>query len=501
MTGAPAVAASLGAEVRRELPRLGGVALAAVTVAFLIVGGRRFVPLAVGLAATVVTLAGFGLARVPLSLGLLAFLPIMLGVGTDLPIQAAHPAATRTVVAAALAGAAGFVGLCLSPLPFVRHLGAALAVGVLFSAAGALLSASRRSSPRHERGEERRKPEPVRAGRLAVLIAAVASAGAGWALLPTVPVESRPDRLAQGLPALADARAAERVLGASGEVSVVVRAPDVLSPGLLAWFRRVEEHLVVRFGDRLRPVVSPSRLLSWLGPDPTTDQIDAALRLLPRYLTGASVRSDRREAVATFGLRLGDLDRQSALLRSVEQALPPPPAGADVELTGLPVVAIRGYRLLAGNRLPATLAGPVAAGAVLLALLRRRAHALAALGGAALAIGWGALALKLAGLSVSPLTAGLGSLTAAVGIEFTVFALERRAAGLARPWPGVVAAALTSAAGFAALSFSRLAVLREFGLVLAGSVLLALLAARLVVGPAGSPSATGTTARPAEVAA
>jgi len=64
-----------------------------------------------------------------------------------------------------------------------------------------------------------------------------------------------------------------------------------------------------------------------------------------------------------------------------------------------------------------------------------------------------------------------------------------------------VAAALTSAAGFAALSFSRLAVLREFGLVLAGSVLLALLAARLVVGPAGSPSATGTTARPAEVAA
>src|SRR5439155_25882817 len=40
VTGSPAVAASLGAEVRRELPRLGGVALAAVAVAFLYVGCR-----------------------------------------------------------------------------------------------------------------------------------------------------------------------------------------------------------------------------------------------------------------------------------------------------------------------------------------------------------------------------------------------------------------------------------------------------------------------------
>jgi hypothetical protein len=89
-------------------------------------------------------------------------------------------------------------------------------------------------------------------------------------------------------------------------------------------------------------------------------------------------------------------------------------------------------------------------------------------------------------------------------IEFTVFALERRAAGLDRPWPGVVAVALTSAAGFAVLGFSRLAVLREFGLVVAGSVLLALAAARLVVGSARSPAselAADGTVVPAEVPA
>ncbi|MDQ1505407.1 MAG: uncharacterized protein QOD57_3134, partial [Actinomycetota bacterium] len=192
VTGAPVVAVSLGAEVRREFPRLGLLALAAVAAAFLLShrppvptepappspappspappspaladperethrdGGRtargrrstmrrsagggvgRLGPLGVGLAAAVVTLAGFGLVGAPLSLGTLAFLPVMLGVGTDLPIQAAHPAPTRTVLVAALAGAAGFAALALSPLPFVRHLGLALAAGVLVSALLAL---------------------------------------------------------------------------------------------------------------------------------------------------------------------------------------------------------------------------------------------------------------------------------------------------------------------------------------------------------------------------
>jgi predicted RND superfamily exporter protein len=561
VTGAPVVAVSLGAEVRRELPRLGLTALVAVALSFLLshrlptsgsrsrgaappapgseeaerntyrkggqtaqgrarvrrpaVGalGWRLLPLGLGLTAAVVTLAGFGLVSAPLSLGTLAFLPVMLGVGTDLPIQAAHPAANRTLLVAALAGAAGFAALALSPLPFVRHLGLALAAGVLVSALLAL--PFRRSSGPPPGTQERRLggsgvgrsfrrssvPPPGTqerrvggsAGRRAVLAAAGLLAVLGWALLPGVPIEARPDRLAAGLPALEQAREAEAVLGASGEVAVRVRAGDVLTPELLRWFRQAEEQLVLRFGDRLRPVVSPGRLLGWLGDTPTPDQIDAALRLLPRYLTGAAVRSDRQEAVASFGLRLGDLGDQAALLRQVRAALPPPPAGAEVELTGLPVVASRAYDLLSDGRLAASLAGPLLAGTVLLIGLRRRRDALAAVAATLLAIGWGVLALRVGGIGLSPLTVGLGSLTAAVGAEFVVFTRERIAAGLVRPWPGGVAAALTSAAGFAALGLSRLEVLREFGLVLAGSVLLALLAAGIVIGR----QAPGSVAPPA----
>ncbi len=141
------------------------------------------------------------------------------------------------------------------------------------------------------------------------------------------------------------------------------------------------------------------------------------------------------------------------------------------------MVASRGYDLLSGGRLAASLAGPLAAGAVLLVLVPRRRHALLATAAALLAVGWGALALRITGVDLTPLTVGLGSLTAAVGCEFTLFTLERRAAGDDHAFRGAVTAAATAAAGFAALAVSRLDVLAGFGLVLAGSVLLALLAA------------------------
>jgi len=146
VTGAPVLVTALGAEVRRELPLLGLVALAAVASVFLVLhrpkrGGirNRLLPLVLGPTATAVVLGFFGLRGAPLSLGMLAFLPVMLGVGSDMPIQAAYPGRRRILLAATAASAAGFAALALSPLPFVRALGLALAAGVAVSTALALL--------------------------------------------------------------------------------------------------------------------------------------------------------------------------------------------------------------------------------------------------------------------------------------------------------------------------------------------------------------------------
>jgi hypothetical protein len=86
----------------------------------------------------------------------------------------------------------------------------------------------------------------------------------------------------------------------------------------------------------------------------------------------------------------------------------------------------------------------------------------------------------VAGIALTPLTVALGSLTAAVGCEFTVLLAEaarRRDLALAR---SVKVAALTAVAGYSALAFSGLSVLRQFGLLLAGSVVLSLLAAMFI---------------------
>lgn len=105
------------------------------------------------------------------------------------------------------------------------------------------------------------------------------------------------------------------------------------------------------------------------------------------------------------------------------------------------MVASRSYDLLSAGRLAGSLAGPLAAGVVLVAGVPRRRHGL-----------------------------------------------------------------LAVAAGFAVLAVSRLEVLAEFRLVLAGSILLALLAARLLVAPAGDSPAppagpkSGAQPQPAEVA-
>jgi predicted RND superfamily exporter protein len=313
-----------------------------------------------------------------------------------------------------------------------------------------------------------------------VLAALVGLAAAGWAQLPRLPLEAHPERLAAGLSALAGARHAEGILGASGEVDVVLRGGDVLTPEALRWMRRAEDAVVVRYGDRLRPVLSAPDLLRFLGDAPTGRQITAAMRLLPAYLTGAVVRDDGREAIVSFGIRLDDLAAQRDLLDGVRTALPPAPPGYQVEVTGLPVAAARGYDLVSTGRYAGNLAGVAAAGLVLLVGLRRRGDAVRAVAAALVATGVGLCALWLLSIPLTPVTVALGSLTAAVGCEFTVLLAEARRRGDAVLARSVRLAAITAAAGYAALALSDLAMIRQFGLLLAGSVGLSLLTAACV---------------------
>lgn len=493
VTGAPVVTTALGDQVITELPRLTVVALLLVAAAFALTHrvpwSRRLLPLAVSLGATAVTVAAFGWLNIPLSVGVLGFLPILLGVGSDFPIYAASHGRSRAVLTAAVASAVGFATLALSPLPFVRRLGLALAIGVLVSAVLGLVVvrwlAPTTDGPVHGEARatsgSRTTPPPGRAVAAVVTVAAVALGGVGWATLASLEVEARPHELAAGLPAVDRAMQAEQVLGASGEIAVVVDGPEVVSAETLGWFRQVDAQVAQRLGDQLRPLVSPGQLLRFLGDDPTASQVAAGLDVLPSYLTSAVVHPDGRQALLLYGLELTDLRRQAELVEQLRASLPPAPEGLELQVVGLPVVAARSVSILDQSRLTSNLAGLVGAAAVLLVGVRRRWWAGVALLASATAFGWLIAGLWALGLPLSPLTIALGSLTAAVGGEFTVVALEHRRHVRRGGIGPVGAAAVTSAAGFVALWTSELQVLRTFGVTLAASVLLAWAAARLAV--------------------
>ncbi|WP_435581937.1 MMPL family transporter [Amycolatopsis thermoflava] len=483
LSGVPAIASALADEVRAELPLLGGAALLAVALCFLLVPWHRrrhrLLPLAGSLVATAVTVALFGWLGRPLSLGVVAFLPVLLGVGSDFPTYLARRADRRVVFAVAAATAAAFGALGFAPLPFVRDLGIALGIGVLVAfATGLLFRPGRAESAPVKVHPGRKASLPVRLG---VGLAVAALAAGGWATLPRLSVQSDIESFVHGLPAFDDARHVEQVIGSSGEVDVVLHGPDVTSPQALAWLRQAQDVTIARHGDRLRPVVSLPTLLNFLGPAPTKDEITAALRLLPPYLTGSVLRADGQESVLSFGVRLDNIESLVDLRDDLLSRLPPAPPGFRAELTGLPIVAARGYELVSGNRFWTNGVGIAVAGLVLALVLARRKDAARAVATALVATGTGLLAIWLAGISLTPITMALGSLIAAVGCEFAVLLVEaerRRDHALHR---SVLLVGVVSTVGYLALAFSRLDVIRQFGLLLAAAVVLSMAAARLVV--------------------
>lgn len=395
VSGVPAITASLGVAVDREAPVLGGVAVVAIGLCLFLVPWtrrrRRLIPLAVTLAATAATLAVLGWAGRPVSLGVVAFLPVLVGLGSYYPTYFARGARPRTVVVVAAGTAAGFGALLLSPLPFVRDLGSTLALGVAFAVAlgwfvyrpGGWAGPDRPASdaqadpatdPATDAAADRADPadpadtdppapdadptdagapagdaaspdgpgpvtRPGRSRLVAVVLAGLVAIG-GWATLPFLPLQTSVDALSAGLPAVDDATRVEQVLGSGGELAVVLRSTDgkgdVLTPQAWEWMTTAQQTIVRLHGDEARPALSAPSLLSFLGPTPDQEQIRAGVRLLPPYLTGAVLRPDGQVAVLSFGVRLDDLDRLRNLTDAITAELPRPRPASSPRCPGCP---------------------------------------------------------------------------------------------------------------------------------------------------------------------
>jgi hydrophobe/amphiphile efflux-3 (HAE3) family protein len=312
----------------------------------------------------------------------------------------------------------------------------------------------------------------------------------------------------EDMQALKDVRALTETTGVAGEVDVTVTAEDLFRPEVVRWMDAFEREALAAHGyrsgktcvqDRDPPELCPGFSLTDLLRAGTGQPgaARAVLDAVPRYFSQAVISDDRRTANIAFGIRLMPLERQKEVIDDLRQRLETAPPGVTAAVAGAPVLVAEGNAALASpwRRLATLLFGLAAVFAVLLAVRRRVEDAAVPLIPIALAVGWSALVLFLLRIPLNPLSAALGGLVIAISTEFGVLLSarygEERAAGFEAPealrrtfestGAAVLASGATAIAGFAALIFSDITMLRDFGIVTVVDLTVSLLGVMIVL--------------------
>jgi uncharacterized protein len=318
----------------------------------------------------------------------------------------------------------------------------------------------------------------------------------------------------QDLQALKDVNVLQEETGVSGEIDVTIRADDITDPKVIAWMTRFQEQVLRAHGyesgkrctqDKDPPELCPALSLPDLFSTAAggQSQVRSLLDAVPAYFSQGVVTADRKTANLAFGIRLMPLDRQKDVVDDIKARLKPP-EGVQASVVGLPVLAAEANGALSspwrrGLTLIAALAG------VFLVLLAARRSARAAavpLIPIALATGWSGLVLFVLGLlpgplevDLNPMSVTLSALVIAISTEFSVLLSSRyrqerdagagpaRAIELAYASTGaaVLASGVTAIAGFAALVFSDIRMLRDFGIVTVVDLTVSLLGVMIVL--------------------
>lgn len=505
VSGVPVVTDDLATTITGGVAGLLAAALVVMAVVLLLVfrSRLRLLPLFIALAAVGITFGITSLLGGSLTMASIAVLPILIGLAVDYAVQfqaraqesggdvpRATITAAPTIATAALATAAGFLALLLSPVPMVRGFGELLIVGIAIALACALSAGTaamvmrRRARPASlparmpslgivgasARGAGEilseaggRIAAPVGAGARGAIAAAARRPGRvlavgfvlaalGWVADTQTSVQSDVTKLVPpSMPALQNLRTLEHVTGVSGEIDVVVHSPGVATPSTIGWMLRYEDALLAHYGYLEAKGCSKATLCPALSlPDLfcsggqvaggackslTTSAISNLLRAVPSYFSQAVITGDHREATLAFGIRLMPLSRQQKVIDYMRSRLRPPP-GVSAELAGLPVLAAQADASLSSSprRLVMLLVGLAAVALMLLAVLRAPQRALVPLVPIALATGWSSLILFATRIPLNPMSATLGALVIAISTEFSVLLSERyrseRRAGL-----------------------------------------------------------------------
>ncbi len=229
---------------------------------------------------------------------------------------------------------------------------------------------------------------------------------------------------------------------------------------------------------------------------PTGAEVKQIYDVAPPGIKKSTVSKDGKALNLIFATTPASLAKRAVVVKEIRKNVDPP-AGIRATPSGLAVVGVGLLDNLEANRILLTYLAILFVFLFLAIRLRSIVRALLSLVPVLIAVGVASLFAYFAGFTLSPMTAVGGPLVVAACTEFTSLILlrflEERRRGLepkesidvaaARTGRAFIVSALTAISGIAVIATSSLPLLRDFGIIVAVNVAVALLSALVVLPP------------------
>lgn len=544
VTGAPVLLKDINDYLKGGILKLGGIAIAIMVLILLVLFDVRWrlLPLAVVLVGVVWAFGLAGYLGVPLTIVTIAGLPVMLGVGIDYAIQmharveeevvidrAAHPIqeTARNLCPALLVvtfdALFAFAALRFAKVPMIRDFALLLCIGVAVICLGSIIIPLATLGIREFRspttGRDFREGAlgrltvwlgslsprtaiPLMAASLVIFVGGIVVEDK--LVLQTDPVQW----VNQSSQNRKDIQTLEDEVDSSSELGTYVVADseeELFSDETIGYLHTFTDRTLEEYPDllnRASSIITPISFLTDIEGTsdvvPTGEEITKAYEAAPEAVQTFTVADteDDHALNILFTTRPSSLDERAEMVNEIRDTVDPP---GDVRATpsGLAVVGVGLLENLEANRVLLTYLSVLFVFLFLTIRLRSLVRSLLSLVPVLIAVGAASLVAFGLDLKLSPMTAVGGPLVIAVCTEFTSLILlrflEERARGLApqaaadvtasRTGRAFIVSAMTAVVGVAVIATSSLPLLRDFGIIVAMNVVVALLSALVILPP------------------
>ena len=539
-TGAPVLLKDINDYLTGGMLTLGAIAVAIMVVILLVLFDVRWrlLPLAVILIGIVWAFGLAGYLGIPLTIVTIAGLPVMLGIGIDYAIQmharveeevvidrAEHPIQeTASNLGPALLVVTfdaifAFAALRFAKVPMLRQFGLLLAVGIAVICICsivvplAILGIREYKSP--TKGKDFRTG-PL--GRLVVwmgalpggiavplaVISVIVFAG-GIVVEDRLVLQTDPIKwVNQDSQVIHDLETLDRETGSSSELGMFVQSEDVFTDSTVGFMDTFTTEQIAEHPETLLTAAGIVSTVSGIVNDipgashvaPTGAEARGAYDIAPPDIQKSTVSTNGRALNLVFRTGPSELERRAEVVREIRSTVEPPP-GVSATPSGLAVVGVGLLDNLEANRILLTYLAILFVFLFLSVRLRSVIRSLLSLVPVLIAVGAASLVAYALSLKLSPMTAVGGPLVVAACTEFTSLILlrfvEERRRGLnpeeavevaaSRTGRAFIVSALTAIAGVAVIATSSLPLLRDFGIIVAMNVTVALLSALVFLPP------------------